>query len=135
MQEAGVVIGWCGDPIFWHIPGNRQAGYLPDSRNLWNVLWENRDLIQGFAHSHPGSGVPSPSSEDLSTFKAVEKALGRRLVWWIVSSDSIIYYLTETGRTMQPCSEAPWVKALREVSSYARAQSQQGLASSRTNEV
>jgi hypothetical protein len=61
---------------------------LPDSRDLWDVIQENKDRVMGFAHSHPGSGIPAPSFEDVSTFAAIEAALGKRLVWWITSSDS-----------------------------------------------
>lgn len=89
MIEAGVVISINHEPIFWHEPGGRSGGALPDSRTLWDVLWQaHRDgWLSGFAHSHPGSGLPGPSQEDLSTFVAIENALGRPLNWWITSSD------------------------------------------------
>lgn len=89
-MEAGVVIDKNLSPIHWHLPPGRTGGSLPDSRNLWDVIWENRDIVQGFAHSHPGSGAPAPSGTDLSTFVAVEAALGRRLDWWITSSDRLL---------------------------------------------
>ncbi len=84
-MEAGVVVGFGGEPLYWHLPSNRTVASLPDSRDLWDVFWENRGTLQGFAHSHPGSGVPSPSWEDITTFAAVEQGLGRRLTWWIIS--------------------------------------------------
>ena len=121
MMEAGAVIGSGGDAIFWHAPSGRRGGALPDSRELWDVLWQNRAAIQGFAHSHPGSGVPGPSYEDVTTFAAVEAALGRRLVWWIVSSDrvSVVIWcgpdkLSYAGESV--CREPSWVKKLRELS-------------------
>src|SRR6185369_6039063 len=86
--EAGVVVGYEGEPIFWHLPEGRTAGYLPDSRELWEVIWENRHNVYGIAHSHPGSGLPGPSREDITTFAGIELGLGRRLVWWITSSNS-----------------------------------------------
>lgn len=89
--EAGVVVSKGGKPIHWHLPPGRNAGYLPDSPDLWSVFWENRQEVLGFAHSHPGSGQPSPSWEDLTTFSAVEQGLGRRLVWWITSRDYWVY--------------------------------------------
>lgn len=89
MMEAGVVIAG-GKPVFWHLPKGRTAGSLPDSRDLWDVLWEHREALDGFAHSHPGSGRPGPSHTDVTTFKAVELALGRKLQWWITSQDSLV---------------------------------------------
>ncbi len=85
--EAGVVIAFDGSPIYWHLPENRTGGSLPDSHTLWEVLWNNRDIVAGFAHTHPGSGMPGPSWEDITTFAAIESGLGRRLDWWILSSN------------------------------------------------
>ena len=61
-------------------------GGLPDSRNLWQILWDNRTNISGIAHSHPGKGKPGPSHTDVTTFSAIESGLGIRLDWWIVSA-------------------------------------------------
>ena len=72
MIEAGLVFsGNC--PVFFHLPRGRTAGGIPCSYVLWEVLWENRkDPFLGFAHTHPGSGVPAPSHTDITTFAAVE---------------------------------------------------------------
>lgn len=88
--EAGVLVDLDCNPIFWHLPKDRTGGSLPDSRELWDQIWNNRDRVLGFAHTHPGSGRPEPSYEDVTTFAAIEMALGKRLVWWIVSSDSYV---------------------------------------------
>lgn len=88
--EAGVLVDLACEPIYWHLPLDRSGGALPDSRPLWDVIWENRERLLGFAHSHPGSGIPGPSHEDVTTFAAVEAALGKRLVWWITSADSFV---------------------------------------------
>lgn len=92
MIEAGVVVDKSGQPMHWHLPEGRTAGSLPDSRSLWDVLWNafRQDRLLGFAHSHPGSGVPGPSYSDVTTFAAVEAALGKRLDWWITSSDHVV---------------------------------------------
>lgn len=94
MIESGVVVGLDGLPIHWHLPPGRTGGSLPDSRDLWEVLWETHKdgNLLGFAHSHPGSGVPGPSHTDITTFAAVEAALGCRLLWWITSSDHLCVY-------------------------------------------
>ena len=90
MKEAAVVVDKQGRPLHWHIPTNRTGVALPDSRPLWDVLWEHREALGGVAHSHPGSGIPGPSHEDVTTFEAVEKGLGRRLDWWISSSNHLV---------------------------------------------
>jgi len=88
--ETAVVINNEKRAIYWHLPEGRSAAYLPDSRNLWDVIWENREDLSGIAHSHPGGGTPGPSYEDVTTFAAVESALGKRLDWWIMSRDQIV---------------------------------------------
>jgi hypothetical protein len=87
MKEAGVVIDHDGHALHWHAPQGRTVASIPDSRPLWEVLWENREHVFGFAHTHPCNGIPGPSGTDLSTFKAVEAGLGRRLMWFILSED------------------------------------------------
>jgi len=90
MIEAGAVVTGSG-VIHWHLPKGRTGGSLPDSRDLWDVLWAHRrEPFLGFAHSHPGGGVPGPSGIDITTFAAVELGLGRRLTWWITSSTHMI---------------------------------------------
>jgi hypothetical protein len=89
--ETGVVVGQDGKAVHWHLPPGRNAAYLPDHRPLWDVLWENRTTIVGFAHSHPGSGIPLPSDEDITTFSAIERGLGRYLTWWICSEDHLVF--------------------------------------------
>lgn len=101
--------------------------YLPDSRDLWDVMWGNRKELVGFAHSHPGSGLPGPSHEDLTTFSAVERALGIRLKWWITTVDHLLL-LEWSGLKYEPVavwSDIPdggwdtdllWVPRLRQIS-------------------
>lgn len=88
--ETGVLVAKDGTPIMWHVPEGRTAGSLPDSKGLWKAIWTHRDNVLGFAHSHPGRGAPGPSHEDLTTFEAVEAALGRRLKWWICTENDFI---------------------------------------------
>lgn len=118
MIEAGVVITGEG-PVYWHLPEGRTGGSLPDSRRLWDVLWELRkEHFLGFAHSHPGSGVPGPSHTDITTFAAIELGLGRRLAWWITSADRVIL-LTWIGPEKHKymtnlVGEYGWTQQLRE---------------------
>lgn len=90
MKEAGILIGGNHRPIYWHVPDARTSVSIPDDRALWNAIWENRHELTGFAHTHPGSGPPTPSLEDITTFAAIEAALGRRLGWWIATQDKLI---------------------------------------------
>lgn len=124
MMEAGVVVGTGGEALHWHLPPDRSGGALPDSRDLWDVIWENRDRLLGFAHSHPGSGFPSPSRTDVTTFIAIEKALGRRLFWWITSADEVIVIRREEppgeayGIIRISDSGLLWLPELRQHSNY-----------------
>jgi proteasome lid subunit RPN8/RPN11 len=129
MIETGVVIDNQGNAIHWHLPAGRNTGALPDSRDLWDVLWENRETIAGFAHSHPGSGVTGPSSTDLTTFAAVEAGLGRRLVWWITSSDHLIALRWVgpgrlTYHVVNVDEEPEWVHELRRLSEVPQIESE-----------
>lgn len=93
--ESAVVIGDFGEVIHWHAPAGRTAVHIPDSKELWDVLWGNRKGVLGVAHTHPGSGEPTPSNEDLTTFAATEAALGKRLKWWILTADCILEWTWE----------------------------------------
>lgn len=123
MQEAGVILDFDYEPLFWHVPHDRSVGALPDSRNLWDIFWDNRQRVLGFAHSHPGYGVPAPSMTDLTTFAAVEAGLGVRLSWWIISGAAAICCKYEGPdkldyRTYRVGYNSPWVRRLREFSNY-----------------
>lgn len=122
MMEAGVLIASDGTPVHWHLPDGRSSGYLPDSRSLWDAIWENRERVLGFAHSHPGFGPPAPSHEDITTFSAVERALGRRLRWWIVSGDclAVAVWNGSEYRLTREWTPYPWIDKLREYTGYFR---------------
>lgn len=124
MMEVGAVIAKDGSVIHWHLPPNRTNVALPDSRDLWQILWDNRHNLAGFAHSHPGSGLTGPSMTDLTTFAAIESALGVRLQWWITSKDTLIELewagperLDYSAWVVQPgIEERIWVDELRRLS-------------------
>jgi len=90
IRETIVVFDVNGKAIYWHEPDDRSAGYVPDSDDLWDVLWEHRDHLGGYAHTHPGHGPVSPSGIDLTTFDAIEKGLGKQLLWPILSFDQMV---------------------------------------------
>ena len=121
MLEAGVLLNRDGDALYWHLPAGRSAGALPDSASLWAIMWEHRDELLGFAHSHPGHGVPRPSHTDVTTFAAIEAALGRRLRWPIINWDMVVEVCwVGPGRldyaTVPHRAEPSWAGALRAVS-------------------
>jgi len=88
--ETIVVFDLNGKAIYWHTPNDRSAGYVPDSDDLWDFLWENRHRVGGYAHTHPGYGGVRPSGIDLTTFDAIEKGLGKHLLWPILSFDKMV---------------------------------------------
>jgi len=90
VTEVGVVLDLNERPILWHLPEDRTLTSLPDSPDLWQFIWDNRDRISGIAHSHPWYGDATPSHEDVTTFAAIERALGKRLRWWVVTFDRIM---------------------------------------------
>jgi hypothetical protein len=123
-MEAGLVFDRQGNPIHWHLPPDRSAGMLPDSRQLWEILWENRARLGGVAHTHPWDGPPGPSGTDVTTFAAIEAALGRRLIWPIVTFSAVGYfawtgpgkldYAAATGRRFRLGHDS--IEKLRELS-------------------
>jgi len=123
MLESGVLVDLNEQPIYWHLPSDRTGGSLPDSSLLWNVIWENRHLVMGFAHSHPGFGIPGPSHTDLTTFRAIEQALGTNLLWWITSRDKLVSCVWQSKSLKyrvdeDDCTGYTWLNKLREHSNY-----------------
>lgn len=123
MKEAGLLIDYRNEILYTHMPEGCTAGSIPDSTDLWTQIWAGRDVIKGFAHSHPGFGLPGPSHTDLTTFAAVEAGLGRRLTWWITSEDGLIALQWTGPDPTDYCIEAvpedgapAWVTKLREIS-------------------
>lgn len=90
MREVGVVLGDQNQPIFWHLPEDRTVVHLPDSGSLWDIFREKKASITGYAHSHPGDGLPMYSYMDATTFAAIEDGLGRRIDWWVTSETHLI---------------------------------------------
>jgi len=124
-MEAGVLVMRAGTSggvhLYWHLPQNRTVASLPDSRDLWDAFWDNRRELLGFAHSHPGGGIPGPSHTDVTTFAAVEDALGVRLDWWITSDDHVVVCQwvgpDRLNYKVQLLDTEPyWASALRKVS-------------------
>jgi len=92
MLETALVFGHDNQTLYWHMPLYRSAAYLPDSSALWNFIWQNRDRVKGVAHTHPWNGQAFPSMKDVTTFDAIERGLGRKLLWPIVTMTNVTVY-------------------------------------------
>tara|TARA_Y100000310_G_scaffold340338_1_gene435731 strand:+ start:4257 stop:4643 length:387 start_codon:yes stop_codon:yes gene_type:complete len=92
MIEVAMVFDVHGKVIHWHLPPGRHAGAIPDSRDLWEVMWENREILGGVAHTHPWHGEPWPSQTDVTTFRACEQGLGKLLLWPVVTFSDVGYW-------------------------------------------
>jgi hypothetical protein len=92
-METGLVFTKQGTPICWHTPPERSDVYLPDSRDLWEILWDHRKTLGGVAHTHLCHGPSAPSMTDVTTFAAVEQGLGARLTWPIVTFTTVGYFV------------------------------------------
>jgi len=138
MKEVGAVLDMIGGVLYWHEPDGSTGGSLPDSTKLWDVIWSafKRGQFAGFAHSHPGSGWPSPSNTDITTFRAIEQALGVLPTWWICSADRLValrytnnlpssnthsYHTANIAPGLGEGVLAPWAEELRRRSGYATA--------------
>lgn len=126
-REVGALIGFetagATEPsvIYWHEPVGRTAGALPDDTTLWDRIWAHRANLLGFAHTHPGGGAPpAPSHEDLTTFIAIEHALGECLYWWIINETHAVYCTRDvtaaptqpTRYTVTVAAPQPWMDEL-----------------------
>lgn len=92
VMEAAVVFDAQGAVLHWHLPAGRSGGALPDSRDLWEILWAHRAVLGGVAHTHPWVGPARPSRVDTTTWSACEAGLGRRLLWPVVTFSEIVYF-------------------------------------------
>lgn len=93
--EQALVFDKEGKALFWLGPKNNTAGSIPDSHLLWDRIWTNRHDIGGVAHTHPWDGEVWPSGTDLTTFDAIERGLGQKLVWPILTFTEVKYYVND----------------------------------------
>jgi len=124
MLEMVLVFDTEGRAIFWKGPKGSFEGYVQDSELLWDRIWSARDRIGGVAHTHPWAGEAHPSYIDVTTFEAIERGLGQRLLWPIVTMTEVGYFHWNLARgyerTKSPFEGNPWwidnVEELRRVS-------------------
>ncbi|MBK7584516.1 MAG: hypothetical protein IPI67_30550 [Myxococcales bacterium] len=112
-REVFFLIGRGGALLFSDASTSPNA--LPDSRRRWEAIWEHRAELEELAHSHP-HGPLSFSSEDETTMKALEGALGAELCFSVVSPKGMIR--REDGATSGIDTEdEPWWAALLRLAS------------------
>jgi hypothetical protein len=125
MIEVAVVFDPLGRPIYWHCPLDNSIGAIPDSRKLWDILWDNRHHLGGVAHTHPWVAPAIPSITDHTTFQAIEAGLGRWCLWPVVTLSDVGFYVLhpETKEIMEwadPFTKNPFwpetVEKLRQLS-------------------
>ena len=91
MMETVLVFNRMGKTICFHEPAGQTSGSVPDTRSLWDILWEHRENLGGVAHTHPWEGPAQPSGTDITTFDAIERGLGKRLLWPVVTFTDVLY--------------------------------------------
>lgn len=89
MIEVALVFAKDGSTLLWHDPEGRSSGYIPDSKELWDFLVGNRDQIGGVAHTHPWEGSAWFSKTDVTTWSALERGLGVRWIWPVVTFSEV----------------------------------------------
>jgi hypothetical protein len=100
MIEVAVIFDKEGKPLYW---STGRGASIEDSRSFWDVIWENRDKIQGIAHTHPWVGPTQPSGTDITTWEAIEKGLGIGLLWPIITMSHEHYFMLNicTGKVVE----------------------------------
>lgn len=117
MLETSLVFDYEGKTIGWDEPEGRNSGWLPDSDHLWDdLLWPNRKgRLCGHAHTHSSDSILGFSSRDLRSFAAIEKGLGRRLVWVVVTPTQAIAACYNEKKGLYEGAPLPVIKELDEL--------------------
>ncbi len=88
---------------------------LPDSRARWEAIWRVRERLAEIAHTHP-VGPASFSTEDETTMDALDAALGRTLIYSVVTPDTMIRRHTKDGPVHRVEHEPWWTPLIRAAS-------------------
>lgn len=114
-REVCLLIGREGD-VLWSDASNSPFR-LPDSRERWEAIWQNRAELEEVAHSHP-EGPLGFSAEDESTMSALLSALGRPLRFSVVAPGGMVARVD--GRDVLVAEEPWWAEPLRRASGMRR---------------
>jgi proteasome lid subunit RPN8/RPN11 len=110
--EVCFLIGHDGT-VLWS-DRSASATAMPDSTLRWQAIWRHREQLAVIAHTHP-TGVVAFSDEDLSTFAAIDAALGHALRYAVVTRQAVIYR-EPGGHRATGGDEPSWVALLRQCS-------------------
>jgi proteasome lid subunit RPN8/RPN11 len=99
------------DTVLWS-DRSTSATAMPDSALRWQAIWRHREQLAIIAHTHP-TGRTEFSAEDLSTFAAIDAALGRPLRYAVVTRHAVIYR-EPGGHRATGGDEPSWVALLRQ---------------------
>jgi hypothetical protein len=105
------LIGEEGD-VIWNDSGSVSS--LPDSRRRWDAIWSNRSVLSEIAHTHP-FGPLAFSEEDRTTMAAVWSALGRDVMFSVVTPEAMVR-ISRGGDVVRVHDEPGWVKEIRSAS-------------------
>ncbi|MBL4683317.1 MAG: Mov34/MPN/PAD-1 family protein [Nannocystaceae bacterium] len=117
-REVCFIIGRC-DTVLWSDASDSPVA-LPDTRSRWQAIWSRRDDIVEIAHTHPLGGAHF-SHQDETTMAALNTALGRSLIYSVVTPDSMLRR-TQNAEDCDDTTDAivvdePWWTALIRVAS------------------
>jgi hypothetical protein len=101
-REVCFIIGK-GGAILWADASDSPVA-LPDTRDRWNAIWDNREHIENIAHSHP-NGPAAFSLEDETTMEALSSALGKTIRFSVVAPSAVI---AREGDNTFEINPAPW---------------------------
>ena len=88
---------------------------LPDSRARWEAIWSRREDLHELAHSHP-VGPDAFSNEDLTTMRALDDALGKRLRFSLVTPGG--YFVRDEQDDAARGTAPDWAVELARVSGF-----------------
>lgn len=108
MREVCFIVSADGN-ILWRDDGTTHA--IADSRARWEAIWNCRAALAEIAHSHP-TGPLAFSNEDETTMQAIWAALGRDVIFSVVTPTAMIR-TSARGVVEQVKEEPGWVSAIR----------------------
>ena len=112
-REVCFIIGE-GDVVLWCDASDSPVA-IPDARERWEAIWSRRELVVEIAHTHPLGGLHF-SSTDEGTMEALDAALGRKLIYSVVTPDAMLRRTwpdPESHRDDTVENEPWWVPLLR----------------------
>jgi len=124
-REVFFLIGPGGSVVYRD--EGESASFIPDSRARWEAIWSARESLVEIAHSHP-VGPLAFSAEDEGTMEAVTAALGRSVLFSVVTGDHMVRREVAPSTSPRAASdvrvsqadEPGWVAELRRASGLER---------------